>query len=211
MLLLMGLAIPTDRLRDIFSEEGPFERLSVVFWIGLAAIAVVARRPLTLGAVCGAYVALCCAARELDWHKHFTGYSVLKPGFYFKAEQPLGARAAAAVIVAGLGLSAAVVARGLWLRLRHEGRPLRPWAVVSGIGLALLAGTKVLDRSTGMVQDALGYDFPEGMRNIVVSFEEGVEMVLPVIFMVAVVSAGRAVGSCRILSGRPGGGCRGHS
>jgi len=191
MLLWMGLTVPTDRLRNIFSEEGPFERLSVVFWVGLAAIAVVVRRPLTLGAVCGAYISLCCAARELDWHKNFTDYSVLKPAFYFKAAQPLGVRAIAAVIVSGLALSGAVLALRLLSRLRREGRPWRAWARVSVIGLALLLGTKVLDRSTGMVQDLLGHDFSDSVRDIIVSLEEGVEMALPVIFMVAVLAASR--------------------
>jgi len=196
MLLWMGLTIPTDRLRELFSEEGPFERLSVVFWVGLAALAMVARRPLTLGAVCGAYVALCCAARELDWHKQFTGYSVLKPKFFLMADQPLETRLIAGVVVAGLGLSAAVVALGLVRRLGREGRPVRPWALVSATGLALLVGTKLLDRSTGLAQDLVGHDFSDSVRDIIVSLEEGMEMALPVIFMVAVVSAGRCAWAC---------------
>ncbi len=199
MLLWMGLMTPTDRLRDIFSEQGPFERLSVVFWVGLAAIALVARRPLTLGAVCGAYVALCCAARELDWHKAFTDYSVLKPKFYFKADQPLDARMIAGVIVAGLGVSAAVLTLGLLRRLRREGRPVRPWALVSAMGLALLVGTKLLDRSTGMVQDLLGHDLSDSVRDIIVSFEEGMEMALPVIFSVAVLSIRRCAAGCEVV------------
>lgn len=190
ILVAVSFALPVQTVERLFSETGPIERGSAYLWIGLGALALAATRP-TAGSVAGAVVSLACAAREMDLHRSFTGYSVLKPRFYFMGDQPLSHRALAGLAVltlAGAGsVLAARVVPTLW-RLRSS---LPAWGITTVVGLATLVGSKALDRAPMIIEDALGIAALPRTHAVVHAVEEGYESILPVIFGIAVLQHAR--------------------
>ena len=166
----------------LFAETGPFEQISPWLWILLALLIPAAHPKPTPGVAAGVIVSLAAAAREWDMHSAFTGYSVLKPGFYTTTEHPLPQQLLAGVIVL------AVLAGGFYLLYRFVA--LRPWmksprpAWLFALLFAafMLAATKVLDRTPGILSGDFGYTLPERALLLFTALEEGLEMLLPVFF-----------------------------
>ncbi len=185
-LAALALALGAEGSKDLFREGGVVEVASMWGWVALAAFSLVVLRPPTLQNVCGSIVCLGAAAREADWHKSFTGYSVLKPGYYFDSEYPISDRAIALVIVAMVGLSACVLLATLVAQWRRaQPKPPR-WAVVAGVALATLVGTKIADRMPGILSDSAGIELAESVRAVLSAWEEGLELLLPAFFGAAV-------------------------
>ena len=116
LLLLAGLAAgaavsrawPRDRVIELMGEQGPIERFTAAGFFLLAPLAWLLRRrgdPLaTLAALSAVFLAF--GARELDWHKLWTGTSVLRVGYYIgpaPMQHKLIALAVLAVFVLALG------------------------------------------------------------------------------------------------------------
>lgn len=164
-----------------FSEEGPFERLSIAAWIATALIVVVRIRP--LGPRAYAFVLLCLAfaAREADWHKAFTGESFLKNSFYRDAARPIEEKlvcaAIALLLVALLLYAGCVIARFLFLRGGWRSRS-GGWLLA---GTVLVVAGKVLDRLPATLSVDYGIEFGPLLKLYATAFEEGLEMVHPMI------------------------------
>lgn len=187
VLLAIGLTLPPERVHRLFSEEGIVERGSSVLWVALAALALLKGGRPTLGDVAGALVALACAAREADFHKRFTGFSVLKPAYYLKEAHPPGERALVAGLVMLLGVSAAVLGARVLGTMWSMRRRLPAWAMSALIGLVTLAFSKALDRGPKMLEDLAGVEVREPARAALHALEEGLESVLPLVFALSVV------------------------
>lgn len=164
-----------------FSEEGPFERLSIVAWLVTAAVVIVRIRP--LGARAWAFALLCLvfAAREADWHKTFTGESFLKNSFYRNVARPfeerLMAGAVAVLLVALLLYAGFVIARFLFLRGGWRSRS-GAWLMA---GTALVVIGKVLDRLPATLSVDYGIELGPMVHLYAAAFEEGLEMIHPLI------------------------------
>lgn len=127
LLVWLGLTLPAARAESLFSEQGGFEKVSVVFWLGLA-VAVLVARPIRLPRRIGmALVAAVLAAREADWHKKFTADSLFKTDYYQMTDVPATEKLLAgalvllllAVVLWLLVVGAReVLARGGWRRPR---------------------------------------------------------------------------------------------
>ena len=179
--LLSQTLSPTTNIR-LFAETGPFEELSPWLWLLLGASIVAVHRKLTPGVAAGVVLCVACAAREWDWHKSFTGYSVLKPGFYLTTEHPLTHQILAGAAVLAVGASAAILLYK-FISLRPWASSPRPaWLLALLFAVFMLALTKVLDRTPGILRGDFGIELAGPVLLLFGALEEGLEMLLPLYF-----------------------------
>jgi hypothetical protein len=177
------LLAPADVERWM-GETGPVEIVTAATY-ALCAVAVWPlrlrgddwRSTLSLSVVMAAF-----CMRELDWHKAFTGTSVLRLSWY------AGPASLPAKLIAALVLLA-IIAALAWLLLRHA-RALWPaWqrrdpvAVTVIVFLVTLALAKTLDRSVGLLVDDLHVAVPLYWKALRTAFEEWFELALSMLLL----------------------------
>lgn len=170
-----------SEFRRIFSEKGPLERASEPLWLLLAAACFCSFRCGKGVGVMG-LVAVLCALREADWHYKFTGGSMIKLSWYAKSAAPLEQKIAAGIVAL---IALAILVWALVFALRAVRRPAvwrRAWMQSAAIGLGVLVGSKLLDRSISMIEDATGYLIGGLPGRMIGAYEEGFEFALPLIF-----------------------------
>lgn len=184
MVVLTGLSqlLPSTIESQYFDESGPFEQVTPWLWILLCLTILTAFRVLSLPVLAAVILSLACAAREWDMHKAFTGYSVLKPGFYLSSEHALHHQLIAGPLVLLVMLSCVILIRLLWIQRPRRGRPLPPWTLALLIACGLMVFTKILDRSPNIIQKDLEFSLPEWLLSLSKVWEEGLEVFLPVAF-----------------------------
>ena len=171
------LALAPAAVEHFMGETGPVERVTAATY-ALCALAIWRlhlpsddRRSVLAASV----VMLAFCARELDWHRTFTGSSVLRLSWYAGPASP-GAKALAA------GAVLVVIAALAWLVLRHAGdvvsgwRRRRPTAVTILVFIALLVVAKTLDRSVSMLIEDVGVDVSLKWKALRSAFEEWFEL-----------------------------------
>jgi hypothetical protein len=179
--ILLLAVLPHSVFLLTFSEQGPFEQLSILAWIFAALVIVVRIRPLGPRAWAFALLCMIFAAREADWHKGFTADSILKTNYYKHAIAPFGEKLAAATValaaIALLLYVGFVVARFL---LRDGGWRSRAgiWLI---IGTTLVVLGKVLDRAPAVLATDYGIVLSPIVDLYATAFEEGLEMIHPLI------------------------------
>jgi hypothetical protein len=181
LLALLPLVLPESVFGPLFSEEGPFEQLSIVAWLFTALVICVRIRPLGVRAWAFAVLCMLFAAREADWHKAFTADSMLKTNYYKHAMAPFGEKlAAGGVALAALALLLYVGFVAARFLFREDG-----WRSRAGIwlliGTALVVLGKLLDRAPA----TLAQDYAIVLSPVVMlytkAFEEGLEVIHPLI------------------------------
>lgn len=182
--------------RQLFADDGPVEFISEMLWLVLALVALVFIRPIWQRGLAACALALACAAREASWHKAFTDdESVLKPGFFLDF-QDVGILpkliAGAAILV--LIWSVIVVAIACWQRASRDGWFRAGWVQTAAVGLITLAISKVFDRAPGIITDFREVDMEYPVRGVLYALEEGLELLLPLIFILAIITAPRSRG-----------------
>ena len=202
---LAALAWPLDLTdyRAMFSERGPFELLSPVFWVAVALSCAVQAAPMAnrrgrgTNLMVMAAIALLLAMREADWHYKLAGGNVLRLKFYAQNPASFEVKLVAATVVL-IGL--VVVLRGLWLgiaTLRHRASWREPWVWTLATGLIATVGSKLLDRSIGLVREWFAITLPEHTGHLIGAWEEGFECALPLIFGMALWQWRRSVTAAR--------------
>ncbi|MDQ9170793.1 hypothetical protein Q8A64_10270 [Oxalobacteraceae bacterium R-40] len=181
LLAVLPLILPEASFRYAFSEQGPFERISIVAWL-IAAFTIVARiRPLGMRAWGFVVLFAGFAAREADWHKAFTADSILKTNYYKHAAAPLGEKIIGFIVaLAFLALIAyvgIVVLRFLFLQGGWKSRS-GFWLM---LGTALVVIGKVVDRAPAVLAEEYGVVLLPIVGHYVAAFEEGLEMLHPLI------------------------------
>ena len=186
LILVLSLSLEPTPFRALFSESGPFERLSIAAWLLVALIVLVRIRPLRGRALSFALLFALFAAREADWHKAFTADSLLKLNYYRQVPAPLIEKlfaATMALLLIGLLLYwIAVLSRWLWHK--EVRRSLPGHLMITGVGLLILG--KFLDRAPAVIQDSLGITLAPWPGRLFSSFEEGLELLTPLLIAAAV-------------------------
>jgi hypothetical protein len=181
LLASLPLVLPEASFRYAFSEEGPFERMSIVGWLVAAGIIILRIRPLGMRAWAFALLFVSFAAREADWHKAFTADSILKTNYYKHASAPLAEKIIAfAVAIAFIALIAYVgfvVLRFLFLRGGWKSRS-GFWLM---LGTVLVVVGKLVDRTPAVLAEEYGIVLLPIVGHYVAAFEEGLEMLHPLI------------------------------
>jgi hypothetical protein len=181
LLAALPLVLPEASFRYTFSEQGPFERLSILAWL-IAALTIMVRiRPLGMRAWAFAVLFAGFAAREADWHKAFTADSILKSNYYKHAVAPLGEKVIAFIVaisfIALIVYVGIAVLRFLFLQGGWKSRS-GFWLM---LGTALVVVGKVIDRAPAVLAEEYGVVLLPIVGHYVAAFEEGLEMLHPLI------------------------------
>ncbi len=182
---MLARDLPHDVFTLLFSEQGPFEQLSIVLWALLGA-ALLLKRPLPLCLrLATAAVAFAFAAREADLHKAYTVMSITKIKFYWSPEVPLPQKLAGGLVL--LTLIALLVFLTVQLYgyvVRRRGL-LTPMGQVMALPVLMLPVSKVIDRLPSQLYEMFQIVFPLTVQQLLAAFEEGMEMAMPLLFLVA--------------------------
>jgi hypothetical protein len=193
--LVNSFLLPWETSLSLMNEGGPVEIATVVFYY-VAVLVLWTCAPAAMPRsswVAVSIVLLACAAREMDLHIALFGMSILKANFYRKfASGPQIAVALLIVFPVLLSAGYLAVRHGRWLLA--EARRRNPTAVTVASLFVLLVLVKILDRSLGMVEEIGGVAPPLSLRALQLSVEEPLEMVLPLLVVIAIAQAWRAGG-----------------
>lgn len=181
-----SLAWPPQRVIELMGEEGPVERLTAIGFFLLAPLVWLLRRRGDPGATLAALAAVFIAfgAREMDWHKAWTGTSVLRVSYYLgpaPTQHKLVALAVLAVFVLALGWLVFRHFRATWQALRRG----EPVAVSVAVFIATIGVAKGLDRSYSILTEDFGWPLSVAVQAAVVSLEECLELTLTLIALLA--------------------------
>lgn len=188
---VVSAILPADVRERVYAGEGSIvEWVSLVQWalLGLALALIVGR--MSWGIAGAMIVLLACAAREGDLHKALTGYSVLKPKFYFSGEFPLHERAIAAVIVGAVITGLVVACAAMKRHAERDGWLRARWVRLVALTLVLGVASKVIDRAPGVLKDA-GVPMGEPAREVAKAVEENFEVLMPFVLLGAAVAFAR--------------------
>jgi hypothetical protein len=186
--VLSWLVLTPEQVHRLLSEEGPVEGLTAATYAfgALAAwrLRAAGDDPRSILAVSVVMAAFCM--RELDWHKAFTGTSVLRLSWY---GGPASLQAKLTAAVAVVAFAAALV----WLVLRHG----RAWwqalrrresaAVTLLVFMLTLLAAKTLDRSVGILVDDFGLRVPLTWIALRSALEEWMELGLTLLLLLGLV------------------------
>jgi hypothetical protein len=177
-LAIVACTLPADLGIALATENGPVETLQALLLFELAAGVWFFRR-------CGDGVLATCSltillfgmgARELEWHKAWTGGSILKPRFYLGPATP-GAKLLAATVVLLLAIAAINLLqrylREMWVGLPHR----QPLAITAATFFVVLVLSRIVDKSH--FGDAPGPSIVAAKLII----EEMLELVLPLLVL----------------------------
>ena len=181
---LIWIAGEPRSVETLMGETGPVERLTTVSYFLCAMFAAAARaqdpdRSTTLALV---IVMVAFALRELDWHKAYTGTSVLRLSWY-------AGPAAWTTKLAAVAALAPVAASMAWLVWRHavptwrDWRAARPVATTVVVFFATLALAKTLDRMVSILSFDLGVHVPLYWVALRSSVEECLELGLSLLLL----------------------------
>ena len=181
--LLLWLALPAQTVLALMAEEGPVESATVLAYL-LAIVAIWLLRASTWPTrLASSMVLLMFAAREMDLHKSLFGISMLKSRFYLSA--PLLPRLAALAILLPLALALGYLvwkhARPLWRGLRQR----QALAITMACFMTALFASKAIDRSLNVIFEVFNYASPLWLQALQLAFEETLELLLPVLAVVA--------------------------
>lgn len=180
---ILAMVLPTERLELIFSESGYFEMASIALWMLAGMVMAVQARTISGLLAPASMVCFLCAMREADWHKKFTYDGITKLKYFTQSPAPIAEKSIAALVVL---LSVALLLRVIWIagrRLRETDgfRDEKVWLVMLG-GHLFVVG-KILDRSLSVLTKSLDVVFSPNVKCLVSAYEEGLEMVTPLLFL----------------------------
>lgn len=182
----IGASFPPDQVIDMMGEEGAVENLTALGFFLVAPCIWLMRRagdpPRTLAALSIVFLVFC--ARELDWHKLWTGTSMLRVSYYLGPAPPLH-KLVALLVLAAFGLAVG------WLVARHARawwrglRALDAVAISVAAFLATIVLAKGLDRSYSILTEDFALAVPMWGKAVVNAVEECLELTLTLIALLA--------------------------
>lgn len=183
---LLWLTEPPATVMRVIVEGGPVEGCTEILYFIVAAAMWLFRRP---GDATKLWTSLCvmlCAfgAREMDLHKYWTEKSVLKISFYtgpYPLRAKLIALAVLIPILMALGYLVLRHARAAWASMKR----LQPVGITIAVFVVTLVVSKVLDRSINVLAEDFQIYSSFSIKALVSSFEEILELALPVLAGVA--------------------------
>lgn len=185
LLLFIVYALDPAITRSLIAETGLFELVSPPLWITLAALCLFKLGANNRWGWGTAALAAIFAAREADLHKAFTADSIFKHAFYRSTEI-----SATQKFWGGLAAAASVVVL-LWMLVacvRHICKTKawrRAWGRLTLLSIALMVFTKICDRLENTIKVDYGILLSAHESALFHMHEEGIEMLLPILFAVA--------------------------
>lgn len=183
-----ALNAPASVTQYLFSESGAFEVMSPWLWYLLAILCLlnVEIKPNTR--MFTAIAATLLGLREMDFHKQVFEMSFIKTNFYRSAEIPLMDKLLGFVLLLGIILVFLVLAKKLVQTIRSMKNSLNVAHFFIFLTIACGGLSKVLDRTTSTLKEEFSIQLVPHTQIIIMTIEEGVEMLLPILLIVAVLS-----------------------
>jgi hypothetical protein len=190
--LAVWLSMPPDAVERFMGETGPVEKLTAASYAACALAMWWARVPgddwRTTAASSVMLAAFC--ARELDWHRTFTGTSVLRLSWY-GGPAGVGTKATAALILVAVLLALGWLLRTHTRAMWHGWRVRRPIAVTVVVFVVTLLLAKTLDRSVAILIEDFGVDVTLSWKALRTAFEEWLELALSALVALALLQRRR--------------------
>lgn len=184
--LVISFAFTPQRVIELMGEEGAVERVTAGFFLLLAPLVWLLRRrgdpPATLAALSTVFLAF--GARELDWHKIWTGTSVLRVS-YFTGPAPMQHKLIALAVLAVFVLALGRLVLRHAPPLLHALRQGEAVAVSVAVFIATLVLAKALDRSYSVLTEDFGLPLSISAQAAVNAIEECLELALGAIALLA--------------------------
>ena len=200
MLTIFAATMPDAQFVPLFSETGFFEKFSIISWLIAALVVIVKVSPLRRIHFAVATLFVLCAMREADWHKKFTAEGIFKLKYYTKSMAPLAEKIpAACVLLLFIGLVIyALICGYRYLRTAENRRSEGLWIMVLGVGLFFFG--KILDRCTSVLAESFEIMLSPNTKRYIAAYEEGLEMITPLVFAIAFLWPQRSLFSLRKIS-----------
>ena len=183
-----ALNAPASVTQYLFSESGAFEVMSPWLWYLLAVLCLVNVEIKLNTRVFTALAAALLGLREMDLHKQVFEMSFIKTNFYRSAEIPLMDKLLGFILLLGIIFVFLVLAKKLVQTIRSMKDSLNIAHFFIFLTIACGGLSKVLDRTTSTLNEKFGIQLVQHSQIMIMTIEEGVEMLLPVLLIVAVLS-----------------------
>lgn len=183
-----ALNAPASVTQYLFSESGAFEVMSPWLWYLLAVLCLLNVEIKLNTRVFTAIAATLLGLREMDFHKQVFEMSFIKTNFYRSAEIPLMDKLLGFILLIGIIFVFLVLAKKLVQTIRSMKDSLNIAHFFIFLTIACGGLSKVLDRTTSTLKDEFGIQLVPHTQIMIMTIEEGVEMLLPVLLIVAVLS-----------------------
>ena len=192
-LLLLNVTLEPDTATLAFSESGPFEILSFLFWLVLAVTILVLVRPRNLSTLALALLAAGAGLREIGANNLLTTESITRISYYLNPDIFWLERLTVTAFIVCLGLGAGIilVKFGRWLIAGNAAA--HPAGQIALLAVVLVPVTKVLDRLPAYLRGFAGIEPSLATVSLLTALEEGLEMVLPILFLQALFLLPRAL------------------
>jgi hypothetical protein len=183
-----ALNAPASVTQYLFSESGAFEVMSPWLWYLLAVLCLLNVEIKLNTRVFTAIAATLLGLREMDFYKQVFEMSFIKTNFYRSAEIPLMDKLLGFILLIGIIFVFLVLAKKLVQTIRSMKDSLNIAHFFIFLTIACGGLSKVLDRTTSTLKDEFGIQLVPHTQIMIMTIEEGVEMLLPVLLIVAVLS-----------------------
>lgn len=183
LLIFIIYAVDISVTHNLTSEQGFFEATSSPLWIALAVLCVI-KLGFRKWGISTALLSLIFAAREADLHKAFTADSIFKSNYY-KMDIPFSEKFWAGLVAISCILFL------IWIlfsgcRYIYRTKAWRQaWGRLTLLTIGLLFFTKICDRLESVLYVDYQIQISLVQGEICNMFEEGFEMLLPILFAVA--------------------------
>ncbi|TVQ97332.1 MAG: hypothetical protein EA399_13770 [Desulfovibrionales bacterium] len=201
-LVVLNALLPPQTSAFIFSESGPFEMLSFILWFVLATTVLLVVRPRSPATLALAVLATVAGLRELGVNSLLTTESITRISYYLNPDIFWLERLAVVGFIACLGLAAIaiLVIFGRWL-IAGNGAG-HPTGQIILLAVVLVPVTKVLDRLPAYLRGFLGIEPSLTTVSLLTALEEGLEMILPILFLQALFLLPKALPGGQEMDGR---------
>ncbi|MFZ2628722.1 MAG: hypothetical protein WAX67_07540 [Rugosibacter sp.] len=190
-LLAMAMALPPETTNRMFSEDGVFETGSVLLWIGMSVALAYTRTYWDIKIWLSlTSLSLFAAMRELDFQKAFTTEGFMKVNYYYNPGIPFVEKMIAGSVFAVILIIAIYsVCRAVRFIRKGGFRTLRGVLLLEIVPLLVI--TKICDRLPGILKSDFDYSMSDQLSAITLVIEEGGEMIIPVLCIIAIISKKR--------------------
>lgn len=183
-----ALNAPIPVTQYLFSESGAFEVMSPWLWYLLAVLCLLNVEIKLNTRLYMAVAAILLGMREMDFHKRIFEISFIKTNFYRSAEIPVMDKVLGLILLLGIIFVFLVLAKKLVQTIRNIKNSLNIAHFFIFLTIACGGISKVLDRTTSTLREEFGVQLLPHTQIVIMTIEEGVEMLLPVLLIVAVLT-----------------------
>ncbi len=193
ILVFMGIGLEviffgsSEVIGFISSESGPYEKMSSLLWLILLILCLFTRKIEAKTKFFAIYGAGFGFIREMDLHKKIFEMSFLKINFYKSSEIAISHKLIGGCLFFLLVITVLYLANRCYQTYRNAASPKQLSYFYCFSASICLVGSKFLDRINNQLIHHFNYHLSSRTASIIVMLEESAEMLVPLLFIVALV------------------------